>query len=281
MASLSIRDVLFATDLSPEADRALEHAALLAERFDARLTLYHATEVPDPAQPHWAFAHEHEVWCRAQKEARHHLEAAAEKLPVRCVVEVERVTSPARAILRRIRQTEPDLTVMATHGHAGVRHLLLGSVTEQVFRHAFRPVLCVREPEHGPALGYRRLLLPTDLSFASRLAFGMAAVLARAFGSEVIALFVVPPPGAAGGLPPELPSERALLETVRPDFASVSVQARIVEGPVWDRINCAAREEKADLIVMATRGHDSLSDVLLGSNTDRVVRQAPCPVLVA
>jgi len=281
MPSLRIRDVLFATDLSPEADRALEHAGLLSERFGARLTLYHATEIPDPTQPHWAFAHEHEIWRRAEREARCHLAAEAARLPVECKVEVERVTSPSRAILHRIRHCEPDLTVMATHGRSGVRHLLLGSVTEQVFRHAFRPVLCVREPEHGPALGYRRLLLPTDLSFASRLAFGMASLIARQFGSEVLALFVMPTTGHPGALPPELPSERALLESVRGDFESVPVRAQIREGAVWERIVCAAREEKADLIVMATRGHDSLSDVLLGSNTDRVVRHAPCPVLVA
>jgi nucleotide-binding universal stress UspA family protein len=35
------------------------------------------------------------------------------------------------------------------------------------------------------------------------------------------------------------------------------------------------------LIVMATRGHDSLGDHILGSNTERVVRHAPCPVMVA
>jgi nucleotide-binding universal stress UspA family protein len=281
MANIEIRDVLFATDLSPESDRALDHAGMLAEKFGARLTLYHAAEVPDPAEPHWAFAHEHQVWCRAEREARHHLLAEAERLPVACTVEVERVTSPPRAILRRIRQSEPDLTVMAMHGPSGVRHLLLGSVTEQVFRHAFHPILCVREPEHGPALGYRRLLLPTDLSFASRLAFGIAALIARAFGSEVIALFVIPPANSTGALPLELPSERSLLESVRADFDSVPLRAQIREGPVWERIACAAREEKADMIVMATRGHDSLSDILIGSNTDRVVRHAPCPVLVA
>jgi len=42
-----------------------------------------------------------------------------------------------------------------------------------------------------------------------------------------------------------------------------------------------ARVEKADLIVMSTRGHDSFADRILGSNTERVVRHAPCPVLVA
>jgi nucleotide-binding universal stress UspA family protein len=34
-------------------------------------------------------------------------------------------------------------------------------------------------------------------------------------------------------------------------------------------------------VVMSTRGHDSFSDHILGSNTERVVRHAPCPVLVA
>ena len=43
----------------------------------------------------------------------------------------------------------------------------------------------------------------------------------------------------------------------------------------------AARAEQADLIVMSTRGYDSLADRVLGSNTERVVRRAPCPTLVA
>jgi nucleotide-binding universal stress UspA family protein len=59
------------------------------------------------------------------------------------------------------------------------------------------------------------------------------------------------------------------------------VTAQVHTGSVWDRIVQVARAERADLIVMSTRGHDTLADRVVGSNTERVVRHAPCPVLVA
>jgi len=277
MGGLRIRNILHPSDLTEESSRALAHACYLAKRFGARVTLYHAAETPDHAQPHWAFAHGHEVWCRAEREARHALEQEATTLGIPCDVIVERVASPPRALLALIRERQPDLTVMATHSRRGVRHMVLGSVTEQIFRHAFQPVLCVREPEHRAPLPYSRILVPTDMSLASRLSFPFAALLARSFGARVIALHAL----GAGSAAASIPSEAALRRFVAPDFEDVELEARVGEGPPWERIVQAARDEQVDLIVMSTRGHDSLSDVILGSNTDRVVRQAPCPVLVA
>jgi len=274
---LAIREILFPTDLSPESDRAFTHARLLAERFLASLTLYHAVQVPDHRFAHWAFAHDHEIWDHAEKQARECLERRAEGLPVSPHLIVERRVSVHRGLLDLIRRVQPDLTVLATHGREGLSHLLLGSVTEKVVQHAFRPVLCVREPDHGPALPYRRILVPTDLSLASRLAFPMAALLARTFESEVVAVHVRSP----GRPRDEVVSEAELLRLFQADFGETPVAARVLEGAAWDRIVATAREERVDLVVMATRGHDSLADRVLGSNTERVVRHAPCPVLVS
>ena len=52
-------------------------------------------------------------------------------------------------------------------------------------------------------------------------------------------------------------------------------------GRPWAEIVGAAAERQADLIVMSSRGHDSLGDEIFGSTTDRVLRHAPCAVLVA
>lgn len=276
---IQIREVLFATDLSAESDRAFEHARLLAERFQAHLTLYHAVEVPDPSYAHWAFNRGREIWCHVEATARELLARRAEPLHVSHSVHVERVGSVDRALLAFIRQEQPDLTVMATHGREGLSHLLLGSVTESVFQQSFRPVLCVREPQHGAALPYRRILVPTDLSIASRLAFPMAAAFARQFGAELLALHVVGPGSSAPRA--EIPSEAWLWKYVQRDFDGVEVTAQVVHGPVWQLIVETARLEQADLIVMSTRGHDSLHDTVVGSNAERVVRHAPCPVLVA
>ena len=276
---VAIREVLFPTDLSPESDRAFEHARLLAERFLASLTLYHAVEVPDHRFAHWAFAHDHEIWCHAEKQARECLQRRAESLQVTHRIIVERRISAHRALVELIRETEPDLTVLATHGREGLSHLLLGSVAEKVMQHAFRPVLCVREPDHGPALSYRRILVPTDLSSASRRAFPLAALFARTFESEVLTVHVRR--ASRHGATAEHVSERDVQKFMEPDFAEARITPRVLEGVVWDRIVATAREERIDLIVMSTHGHDSLADRIVGSSTERVVRHAPCPVLVS
>ena len=285
--TFTIHDVLVPTDLSPEAEEAIEHARLLCQRFGAKLTLYHAVEVPDPRFAHWAFAHGHEVWCQAAKEAESLLRWRAAKLGVEASVIVERTNSAHCAVVRRIKATQPDLTVMATHGREGLSHVLLGSVTEKVVQQIHRPVVCVRSVEGaGPHL-YRRILVPTDLSLASRLAFPLAACLARAFDAEVVGLHVVPAAtlatlsGVPEGAPRVIPSEAHLWKFFEADFEETPVTAQVDHGTVWERIVHVARVEKADLIVMSTRGHDSLADRILGSNTERVVRHAPCPVLVA
>lgn len=282
---LRVREVLFPSDLSPACERAFEHARFLAERLEATLTLYHAVEVPDPSYAHWAFAHGHEIWCRAEEAAREALERRAQGLGVSHTVLVERQASAGRALIELIRRTQPDLVVMATHGRVGLSHVLLGSVTERIVRDAFRPVLCVREASCGAALGYRRVLLPTDLSLASRLAFPLCALFARTFGAEILALHVTPPSSAVSlsGVPAPVaaPDPRVVREFCQPDFGELPVRAVVESGTVWERICRRAEHEQADLIVMSTRGHDSLSDRILGSHTERVVRHAPCPVLVA
>jgi len=56
--------------------------------------------------------------------------------------------APFYEIVRFARELDVDLIVMGTHGHRGLAHVLLGSVTEKVVRKAPCPVLTVRHPEH-------------------------------------------------------------------------------------------------------------------------------------
>jgi nucleotide-binding universal stress UspA family protein len=271
----SVREIFFPTDLTAESDQALEHVRLLGDRFKANVTLYHAVEMPDPRYAHWAFAHGSEVWARAEEVARDMLQRQADTLGGPHKVIVERQPSASRAIIARVHQDQPDLTVMATHAREGLSRLLLGSVAAAVISHSFRPVLCVREPDHGTPLPYKRVLVPTDLSLASRLAFPLAALFARTFGAEVIGLHVRRPYSGF-----EV-TEGAVWSFLQQDFAGLPVTAQVHTGTVWDRIVETARVERTDVIVMATRGHDTMGDRVLGSNTDRVTRHAPCPVVVA
>src|SRR5258708_33715507 len=96
---VSIREILFATDLSPESDRALEPVQFLADRFGASVTLFHVAEVPDHHFAHWAFAHGHEIWDHAEKLARECLERRAETLTAKHRIVLERKSSASRGLL--------------------------------------------------------------------------------------------------------------------------------------------------------------------------------------
>lgn len=286
---MSIREILFPSDLSPESDLAFDHARLLAERLGASLTLYHVAQVPDHRHAHWAFAHGHEIWAHAEKEARECLERRAATLTVPHRVRVERKSSAPHGIIDLIRETHPDLTVMGAHHAVGLAHPFLGSVTESVVQQSCHPVLCVREPAHGGAVAYRRIVVPTDLSLRSRRAFPLAAALARAFGAEVIAVYVDRPTSLAtlSGLPavdlgePAPPTEASLWSFMQPEFDGIGVTAEVHQGAVWERVCQVACDEEADLIVISKSGHDSFAERLIGSNTARIVRRGPCPVLAA
>jgi nucleotide-binding universal stress UspA family protein len=284
-----VREILFPSDLTPASDRAFEHAALLAERFAARLTLYHLLHAPPAvsAEPRHPML---EALRRAERQAREHLERRVEGLSADWEIRVEQGESIHRSLLRTLLARRPDLTVLATHGREGIARLLRGSVAETVVNLARTPVLCVREPDHGVALPYRRILVPTDMSFGSARAFPAAALFARSFGADVIALHVSrtpsgDPPFHTSGLTYEMeahaPSEQSLCSWLARDFQGVKLVPRVLSGSAaWHRILEVAGTERVDLIVMSTHGHDSLADAVIGSHTERVIRQAPCPVLV-
>jgi nucleotide-binding universal stress UspA family protein len=278
-----LREILFASDLSAASDRAFDHARLLAERFGAHLLLYHALPLDPAPRPGPA---DRELKRRRERAAREHLERRAALTSAHSNVLVEPTPSVAQALLALIGEAQPDLTVMSTRGRQGVARLVLGSMTEKVLESLCAPTLCVREPEHGIALPYRRIVVPTDMSAGSRRAFPLAAMLAKAFDAQVLAVHAADIHsgratwGITAALDEALPSEAALQDFLSPDFDGVAVQPRTEVGCAWDCIARIAAQEHADVIVMSTHGVDSVADRFLGSHAERVVRQAPCPVLV-
>ena len=148
----------------------------------------------------------------------------------------------------------------------------------------------------GPAppwLNLRTILVPTDFSPASNRALVYARRLAWAFGASLRVLNVVEPMDPPHGLL----LARLLLENAATTRAhsrrEMAIFADVVlssDGPRADfdfrtgrageEIVRAARELACDLIVLAAHGHSRLTRWLLGSTAERVVRLAPCPVLV-
>jgi nucleotide-binding universal stress UspA family protein len=140
-------------------------------------------------------------------------------------------------------------------------------------------------------IDFKQIICPVDFSASSVRALAHAVALARWYGAQLTVLHVVPtfdPVQVRGDLGEPvkvvtpLPRERVLEEMSRSlDLAVISPPATPVaeSGDPQTTIVDQAVSRRADLIVMGTHGRRGFKRLLLGSVTESVLREAPCPVL--
>jgi len=143
----ALRSILVPIDFSDCSRKALQYAVPLARQFGSRLLLVHVmpvhyfvgsefgpVDVPVP-----------------QQEMRENSERALERLAREEIGDAVPVSTrvcrgqPVQEIVAVAREESVDLILLSTHGHTGLKHVLLGSVAENVVRYAPCPVLVVRE----------------------------------------------------------------------------------------------------------------------------------------
>lgn len=135
----------------------------------------------------------------------------------------------------------------------------------------------------------RRILLATDLAPASDGATRHAFDLAADVGATLLIISVIDPAvrGAPGGRVTRMDQRRAERESaaqqlvLRGREAGVPVSFMVWEGEPGQSIVDAAAAEQVDLIVVGTHGRGAVGRLFIGSVSDYVLRNAPCPVLVA
>jgi nucleotide-binding universal stress UspA family protein len=138
----------------------------------------------------------------------------------------------------------------------------------------------------------KSILVPIDFSAPSKKALNYAATVARQFKAKLTLLHVVEPvatPDFAASFPLVMEDDR-LMAAAKKELERATKAARIPRGTVekllvrfgrsFHEITEAARTRKVDLIIISTHGYTGMRHALLGSTTERVVRHAPCPVLV-
>lgn len=123
----------------------------------------------------------------------------------------------------------------------------------------------------------RRILYPTDFSSYSNQAYFHAVDLAETYGAS-LAVVYVHQPGAAGGH--DRRYWRSQLEQVRPANPTIRVQHVFLEGDAAAEIVRYAADEGVDVIVIGTHGRTGVERLVMGSVAEKVMREAPCSVLV-
>jgi len=202
---------------------------------------------------------------------------------------------PAREILREAERMPADLLVMGTHGRSGFERFLLGSVTENVLRHASCPVLTVppksADPVAAGSTSFRRILCAVDFSPSSMKALEFAFSLAQEADARLTLVHVVEPlpefvPSTVRGLEPS-EYEHAALRKARGDLhewvpGGVRVHAAIKEivvpGKSHQGILSTAQKEQSEVIVIGVRGRGPVDRLFFGSTANQIVRRSTCPV---
>ena len=140
--------------------------------------------------------------------------------------------------------------------------------------------------------GFTKILVPTDFSTPATAALHAAADLAGKFGAKLLIAHVTEEafPYESYGLGADTIQriradqraaiDKALAKARAACGDGADIELIVTEGLPSHRIIELAKEHGADLIVIATQGRNGITDFLLGSTTERVLRIAPCLVLV-
>ena len=142
-----------------------------------------------------------------------------------------------------------------------------------------------------PEVALKKILVPVDFSPLSRKALDYGVSFARQFHAEISLLHVVEPMP----LPPEMPlpasgasyqmdlqqfAEQQLQEWQNEVAGRAAIKTAVRYGNPFREIVQAANENNIDLIIIGTHGRTGLPHLLVGGTAERIVRLAPCPVMV-
>ena len=295
------RNILFPTDFTPHARSALKYAAAFARAGRGRVVLFSVQTGRVPPNlmtlPERIFEDQDNLWLlQLRREVRELLSD-----PLFKGLEVEPVIvegEPATEIAKAVRHYDIDLVTVVTHGRGGLARALFGSTAEEIIAEAPCPVLTIRPPQHDFVLHrgeqtevrLNRILLATNFRPTSFSAMKAAREIAEATAAEMHAVYVIgdyfeqisllfP---EEGGL--ALARMRSEVKERMEAFAherGAQVTVHAAEGRPYAEIVSLAAKIDADLIVIGISVHASLfgGAPVLGSEIERVVRNAPCPVL--
>jgi nucleotide-binding universal stress UspA family protein len=291
---MKIRSILYPTDFSALAVRALPYAEEMAAKFGSQITVLHV-QVPyadDPGHPHYFFFNEDQY----ARYVEDQLQLIAAKIDCPISTAVTDAASSAAGILHYLENNDFDAVVIGSHGRSALGRFFLGSVAEKVMRHALCPVLtvaCQRENcRNNPA--FQKIVAAFDFSDYSMEAVRSAKYLAQKYQAQLQVVYVliqqiqpefhrISKKGFKGYLPELATIARgALREALQAEgLSDLDSHIQISEGNerASEGIVSFAEKTVADLIVMGRHGLTGIENALLGSTTERVVRTAPCPVL--
>jgi hypothetical protein len=275
-----LEKLLVCTDESPDSQGAVTVALDLAKAAGCKVFLLqvlsfipvYELQTPDlvpPAMINLEMQAAQEAAVKSRMEA---WRGKAAELGVDLEPRLRTSVSAYEGVLEEAEALQPDWIIMGRHGLTGLARLLMGSVTARVIGHSPFNVLVVPQ---GAALEFKRLLVACDDSPFSAAAWQEALSITQRMGSHLLGIAVASTDG-------EVKTANEVLRKMEAEakMRGVPLETAVPQGQPDQAIIMFAQAKKVNLIILGSHGRTGLRKLLMGSVAERVIGQAPCPVLV-
>ena len=297
-SALSVKNILFSTDFSPTSEAALPYAVAVARKFGSTLHIVHVLSEANLLMMSGGvdYVSMGTIYDDAHAEAKERIEKIAERIegvPHKSYVRHGLIWKNLAGI---ISENEIDLVVVGTHGRTGLGKLVLGSVAEDILRHAPCPVLTVGPKVSGraklpelsahdvapPELELRQILFATNFGRNAALAARDAVTLAEEFRARMTMIHVIEDYTRLGRDPGPIEDNLNRLKELVPRNSQLQyIPETLIEfGNASERILKAAVERDVDMIVLGARSSADVGGTHFPwSVAHHVIAQSHCPVL--
>lgn len=294
--AVAVKNVLYATDFSATSQAAIPYAAGICRKFGSTLHIAHvlsdATLLMSGGVDYVAIGALYEDASTVAKEKIDKIRGQLSGISMRSYVRHGRVWENLSDI---VDENEIDLIVVGTHGRTGLGKIVLGSVAEDILRHAPCPVLTVGPKVSGRAklpefnvqaptlapvdLELQNVLYAANFTDASLRVAPVAIDLAEEFGARLTLIHVLENYSILDAKSRPIEDAVRQLQALVPKNAVAYVPEVIIEfGSPWQAIVNKAAERDADLIVLGAQAGSGTTH-LPWSTVHQVVARATCPVL--
>ena len=274
MSTIS-KKIIFPTDFSVFANHAFSTAKMIAKLFNAELFILHAIEAPTGITKMFSRFDEKE----ARKEVDKHLTEFIKRHDDGDVKfnKMVKIGAPYRCISDAAGEISAFMVVMGTHGASGFQEYFVGSNASRVIRDAPCPVMTIRNLPDVEA-GFKKLVLPFDLTPESGEKVNWGIDFAQKFGSQInlLSVLMTEDMEVKKKLKARLDKASAFIQT-----AGVKVEASLItsEKDLPDSVLEYAEQEKADLILIMSQQDKNLKEQLLGAYAAHIVNKSAIAVL--
>jgi nucleotide-binding universal stress UspA family protein len=283
--SVSVKNILLASDFSSASDKAAAYAKGLALNFRSNVEIAHVFD------PSVVTSYMEAILGLPVKERQHISNESLQRLEREfAAAGIEARTSlpeghrPHVALLKLAREHDTDLIVAGTHSKWGLERLLVGSTAEELIRNSYCPVLTVgphaKQPAEGP-LVFRTIVYATDFSAEAAKAAVFALSFAQDSGAHIYFCYVA----RAESTPAEKKSVdanfKAALKKLIPEstYEWCSPETVVEHGDAAESILELSERVQADLIVLGARNASFWLTHIEHGLTPDLLAEATCPVM--